>query len=104
MIKCAVQECGKEATKCPHLSIAAKVMPHGPRVPMVLALPLCEDHAIPDASKYVTDAGWQGIKHSFAELGRAEPDRKTMRVTFVSLQEARDFFGECPPSLIDQEG
>lgn len=85
-MNCARADCGKPATKRPVLSFAAKVLPHGPRARGELGIGLCDQHAVADPAEFVTDEGWAQICAGMAAMGRAEPDRDTLRIEFEAIQ------------------
>jgi hypothetical protein len=83
-MKCSAVTCQREAQYAPVIHFSSKVNPTA-RGQMRLALPVCSQHTYPQPSAYVSDAGWAQIENTFEEAGMAEPDRKTLTVTFVPL-------------------
>jgi len=90
MTKCARKECLNEAQWMPVLVI----YPKGSAGESLKAarggmeLPHCHAHKAETApEQLLTDEGWNLIRNSFLLLGKAEPDRATVVLDWISFSE-----------------
>jgi hypothetical protein len=86
-MNCQKIPCFKTATKKPFISFTSLINPDGPRVTAEIGVYLCDDHADTNPSAYVSDIGWDQICKELHRGGKAKPDRKSLRVEFIEVQE-----------------
>lgn len=84
-MNCSKVGCTCQATKRPVLSFKAEGFPTSPRARAEVQLGVCDEHATPDPGEWVTDAGWAQICVALRAAGRAAPDRKTLRVEYLTI-------------------
>lgn len=84
-MNCIKLGCTCEATKRPVLTFKAAGFPLSPRARAELQAGVCDEHATPDPDEWVTEGGWAQICLAMRGAGRATPDRKTVRVEYLTI-------------------
>lgn len=84
-MNCFKLGCTCVATKRPVLSFKATGFPWAPRAKAEPQVGVCDLHATPDPDEWITDAGWAQICLALRGAGKAAPDRKTLRVEYLTI-------------------
>jgi hypothetical protein len=89
--RCDRPGCGQPATH----AIRARFWPKGwpktseAHLDLGFAVAVCAEHALGlTVEAALSDEAWRSIAQSFAEAGRAEPDRESMEVYAAELKSA----------------